>query len=150
MKDTQELEAVWLQAMEARDKNLDEEAAQLFHSILKEEPRLAEPRLELAHLEIDRDHLEEAEEQVRMALEILKNGGQWVDDVEPDALLSFAWNMLGEVLFRRGEELAVSPDRERFERIWNEAAAAFTKALELDAENRDALRNATHCRTIKN
>ncbi len=148
MNDTQELEAIWLQAMEAREKNLDEEARQLFHSILKQEPRLAEPRLELAHIEIERGQLQEAEEQTRLALEILNNGGQWTADLEPNILLSFGWNLLGEILFRQSEELATSPDRDRFEGIWNDAAAAFKKALELDPENGDARRNATHCRPI--
>lgn len=146
MSDLRELEAQWLEAMQLRQDGQDARAEELFRRILAREPRLAEPRLELAHIEMARGHLGDAEEHARMAVGVLERGGQWIDDIEPNRLLAFACNLLGEVLRQRAEELALAEDRETFHKAWNGAADAFARAIALDPENREARSNATHVR----
>ena len=139
---SKKLEDLWNQAMEARQEGDDSKARKCLRKLLKQEPRLAEPHLELGHMEIQRDDLDEAEVHVRMAVEILERGGQWIDDVKPSKLLSFAVNLLGEILFRRAERISAGDDRQRFDDLWNEAAGCFTRATGLDPENGEAKRNA--------
>ncbi len=142
MTDNAILERLWLDAVEARQQGNHDEARKLYKTILDAEPRLAEPRLELGHIEIEAGDLEEGEEHVRLAIAALEGGGQWIDDIEPSSLLSFALNLLGESLFRQAEKVADSDDRDRFEELWNEAAEVFARAHRLDPDNVDARRNA--------
>ncbi len=142
----QELEELWLGAVEARQDGRDDQAADLLRQILAAEPRLAEPRLELAHMAIQRGDLEEADEQAAMAVDILSRGGQWIDDLPGAQLEAFALNLLGEIRYARAELIAAGEDREAFDTLWNEAADAFARASALDPENADARRNATHVR----
>lgn len=142
MTDNAVLERIWLDATEARQQGEHDEARKLFKTILDAEPRLAEPRLELGHMAIEADDLEEGEEHVRLAIAALEGGGQWIDDIDPSTLLSFALNLLGESLFRQAEKVADSDERGRFVELWNEAADAFARAVRLDPDNVDARRNA--------
>ncbi len=142
MNDNAVLERLWLDAVEARQQGEHQEARELYKAIIAADPRLAEPRLELGHMEIEAGELEEGTEHVRLAVAALEAGGQWIDDIEPSALLSFALNLLGEALFRQAEAIADGEDRERFDELWNEAADIFARALRLDPDNADAKRNA--------
>ncbi len=142
MTDSTDIEQMWTDAMQARQQDDDAGARDLLKSILRAEPRLAEPHLELAHMEIEAGDLDEAEERIRLAIGLLEAGGQWVADLGEDAMLSFAHNLLGEVLFRRADELATDLEPQAFDELWNEAAAAFGRALELDPDNAEASRNA--------
>lgn len=146
MSDTQELEGLWLAGVEARQEGREDDAADCFRKILAGDPRLAEPRMELAHMALARGDLEEAEEQARMAVDILGRGGQWIDDLEGHQLESFAHNLLGQALFERAEIAAADPDQDIFEDLWSRAAAAFQRAVELDPDNVDARRNAVTVR----
>lgn len=136
------LERLWLDAVEARQKGEHEQAHEFYKAILDVDPRIAEPRLEIGHMAIEAGELEEGAEHVRLAVAALEAGGQWIDDIEPSVLLSFALNLLGEALFRQAESIADGEDRERFDDLWNEAADAFARALRLDPDNADARRNA--------
>ena len=136
------LEKFWIDAVEARQQGDHEEARKLYKAILDTEPRLAEPRLELGHMEIEAGDIDEGIEHVRLAIAALEGGGQWIDGIEPATLLSFALNLLGEALFRQAEGLAHKDDQERFRELWNEAADVFARAVRLDPENVDAKRNA--------
>jgi len=143
------LEDAMAEALELRQKGSNEEAVRLFRQILSSEPRLAEPRLELAHLAASADDWEEAEAQARMAVQVLRSGGQWILDLPAEQLLAFAVNLLGEILVRSIElgDL-IFRDKKRFNTIWNEAANLFVEAKALDPSNEDARSNAMHYRPI--
>jgi tetratricopeptide (TPR) repeat protein len=137
-------------AMTAREQGNDAEAKKLFEEILKEDPRLAEPRLELAHMAALTEEWEEAQAQARLAVEILKRGGQWTQDVVPEVLLGFALNLLGELVVRPLEEGDLFlTDRPRFDTSWNEASTLFGLAIAADPSNVDARRNATRYRRLE-
>lgn len=144
------LEERWRLAMERREAGDDREARRLLREILHAEPRLAEPRLELALLDAEGGRLEDAAEHAELAVGILERGGQWVDDLESHQMSAFAYNLLGEIRYRQADAIATSADRERFDQLWNQAADAFATAYELDPENPDAKRNAAHVRRIEN
>lgn len=131
-------------ALVFRQKGDDTQAEPILRAILAVEPRLAEPRLELAHIAIGRGDWAEAEDQALEALERLRAGGQWIDTLPPGELLSFAANLLGEVLVREIEDGdLLLEDPVGFRRTWNEAAKLFREAVRSDPSNADALRNAT-------
>jgi tetratricopeptide (TPR) repeat protein len=144
------LEPKMRMAMTAREQGKEGEARELFEAVLKEDPRLAEPRLELAHMAALTEDWDEAQTQARLAVEILKRGGQWTQDVEPAVLLGFAINLLGELVVRPLEEGDLFlTDRPRFDAGWNEASQLFAQALKADPENVDARRNATRYRPLE-
>lgn len=138
------LEESFRKAMQLLQNEDDSGARALFEKILQDEPRLAEPRLELAHMDLLAGRHEEAETQARLALATLQAGGQWTKDVEPPILLSFAKNLLGETIARSLEEGDLFlTDQHAFTRRWNEASRIFGDAARLDPTNEDALRNLT-------
>ena len=132
-------------AMQLRADGKDAEATERLQAILSTDPRLAEPRLELAHLAAAREDWDEAEAQARMAVDVLRSGGQWTADVPAEALLSFSVNLLAEVIYRslQDSEL-IFTDRPAFDRRWNEAAGLFVEALRIDPSNEDARYWTTH------
>jgi tetratricopeptide (TPR) repeat protein len=135
--------------MDLRRDGKDEEAAEVLRAILSSEPRLAEARLELCHIAATRGDWEEAEEQGRLAIETLRSGGQWTLDLEADELLSFALNLLGEVIVRCLEEGdLLMDDRPAFVARWNEASGFFRESLERDNSNKDARTNCIHHRPM--
>lgn len=128
-----------LDALEARRKGDVDAASELLRSILTVEPRLAEPRLELASMLLEAKQLEEAEAEAREAARLLDLGGQWTEDVEPGVLRSLAWNLLAEALYRQADEdEVVFGDPERWNALMTEAREAFQKAAELDPTNEHA------------
>jgi len=138
-----------LAAMNLRREGKDEEAAEALREILHSEPRLAEARLELCHIAATKSDWEEAEEQGRLAIETLRGGGQWTLDLESDELLSFALNLLGEVIVRCLEEGdLLMDDRPAFVTRWNEASNFFRESLERDNNNKDARTNCIHYRPM--
>ncbi|MCO4773676.1 MAG: hypothetical protein KDA24_26835 [Deltaproteobacteria bacterium] len=126
-------------AMKLRADGKTDSARTLLREILLADPRLAEPRLELAHIAADGEEWEEAEEQARAALELLLKGGQWTADVSQESLRSFATNLLAEVIYRaiQAGDL-IFRDEKAFKARWNEAAELFEQALKLDPQNEDA------------
>jgi len=143
------LKPLMQQAMALREEGKDEEASKMLREILRAEPRLAEPRLELSHIAAAASDWPEAENQARMAVDALRSGGQWTLDLEPGQILSFALNLLGEVVVRdleEGDLLMV--DRPLFVTRWNEASNCFREALEQDNANRDARTNCIHYRPM--
>ena len=104
-----------------------------FTAILRTEPRLAEPRMELARLLLDTDRADEAEEHARQALDDLSNHGQWVEDLAENTVLAMAHALLAEALRRRIEEDdLIFGDPEQFKRTLKESQTHFAKAAELD------------------
>jgi len=128
-----------LDALEARRKGDVDAASELLRSILTVEPRLAEPRLELASMLLEAEQLQEAEAEAREAARLLDLGGQWTEDVEPGVLRSLAWNLLAEALYRQADrDEVVFGDPERWNALMTEAREAFQKAAELDPTNEHA------------
>lgn len=135
------------QAFALRGDGKHDAAAELLREILQADPRLAEPRLELAHIAAERSDWEEAEEQARAALMILKSGGQWTASLPAEQMLSFATNLLGEVIYRGLQDGdLIFRDAAAFTERWNEASALFEAAAALDPTNADAKHWATHVR----
>jgi tetratricopeptide (TPR) repeat protein len=116
-----------------------DKAAELFRSILKAEPRLAEPRLELARILMDTRQLDEAGEHAAMAVGILESGGQWTDDLPENVVLSAAYGLLGEIRRRQANaDEVVFGNPEAWSALMDEAKAAFARAHSLDPDNEHA------------
>ncbi len=141
------LEHLFIAAMEARGSGESVRARELFRALLKEDPRLAEPYLELSTLAGEAEDWEEAEALARTGVDLLKAGGQWTDDLAEEEMMAFALNLLGEVLMHRAEEDLMT-DPEAFQGRWNEAAALFREALRHHPRDEAARRNAVHCRPL--
>lgn len=135
-------------ALKAHREGKTKRSERLLREIVQTEPRLAEPRLELAHIAAGRADWTEAREQARLAVEVLRAGGQWTTDLEPGEVLGFALNLLGEVIVRDLDDAERLRDEEEFHALWNEAAHAFDEARRADPTSADALRNATRYRPI--
>jgi tetratricopeptide (TPR) repeat protein len=133
------LETRFLQALEARGRGDVDGAAELLRGVLKVDPRLAEPRLELANILLETGQLVEAEDQVREALTTLQGGGRWTEDLDDSQLQSLAWGTLGEALRRRADtDDVVFGPAEAYVALVEEAERAFHKALDLDPDNEHA------------
>jgi len=129
----------FLSAIERMQQGDVDSAAEHFRRILKSEPRLAEPRIELARILMETSQLEEAEAEIREAIRILESGGQWIEDIEPHQVLSIAYGILAEVLRTLSQsDAAVFGDPEAWKRLVDEAHAVFRKARELDPDNAHA------------
>jgi thioredoxin-like negative regulator of GroEL len=133
------LEKRFEEALDARRRGDVDGAAELLRGILKIEPRLAEPRLELAHLLIETGQVEEAEEHAREAISVLEAGGRWTEELDDSQILSLAWSTLGEALRRRADDDAVVfGPAAAYEALVNESQSAFERAVGLDPENEHA------------
>lgn len=127
------LEPRFLAALQKKDAGALDEAEDELRAVIRAEPRLAEPHLELARLLLDTDRVEEAEEHAREAIEHLAAGGAWVEEVPEHELTALAHAVLAEALRRRADEDdVIFGDPEVFRRLVAEARAHFAKAAELD------------------
>ncbi|RME26786.1 MAG: hypothetical protein D6798_05960, partial [Deltaproteobacteria bacterium] len=129
----------FLAALDAVRAGRLDEAAEELRAILKVEPRLAEPRIELARLHLQTGQLEEAAEQAQEAIRILENGGQWTEDLDEDTVLSLAWNIRAEALRQQADQdSVVFGDPAEWERLMKESREAFATAARLDPQNEHA------------
>ena len=127
---------IFLQAMDFRRKGDVDRASDLLRIILRREPRLPEPHLELAHIFLEMNRLDEAESEGREALRLLLAGGQWIEDIAEDVLKSLAHALVGEVLRRRTEQdEVVFGDPEAFRSLLAQSRKHFAEASRLDPEN---------------
>ncbi|MCP4807530.1 MAG: tetratricopeptide repeat protein [Proteobacteria bacterium] len=132
----EDLATLFLTALEVRRRGDVDRAIELLNKVLKGEPRLAEPRLELGRIQLEMGKLDEAEAQTREALRVLLAGGHWVEDVPENVMLSLAHNQLAELLRRRAEsDEVVFGDPEVFKALLKEAQLHFDKAGKLDPDN---------------
>lgn len=135
----QELGPRFLAALEARRRGDIDTAAELLRQVLKTEPRLAEPRMELANILLSTGQIAEAEEEAREAIRILESGGRWTEDVEEHVLQSIAWGTLGEIIRTKADsDEVIFGDPDAFASMLGQARAAFDKALQLDPDNEHA------------
>jgi len=113
--------------------------------ILKVEPRLAEPRMELARLRLLDEDLESAEVEARNAVALLDAGGQWNLDIPEDVMSGLAHGLLGEVLRQKASSDAVlDGPPETFQATLREAQLQFQVASDKDPENEHARYHAFH------
>jgi tetratricopeptide (TPR) repeat protein len=123
----------FMAALTARDEGRVDDAEEDLRAILKTEPRLPEPRLELARVLLDTDRIEEAEAQAREALADLEKSGPWTEQLEPDVVMALGKALLAEVLRRRADEDdVVFGDPGRFNALVKESQALFAEASRLD------------------
>lgn len=139
----QHLEVEFMVALELRTKGKSDEARQKLENVLRVDPRLPEPRLEMARIYLETQRLEDAETEVREALSLLQAGGQWVETVPENVMLSLAWALLGEILKQQATtDEVVFGDPEVFRTLIRESQAAFAKAHELDPDDTASLLNS--------
>lgn len=127
------LAPAFLEALALREAGHVDRAEERLLDLLKVEPRLPEPRMELARILLDTDRVSEAEPHAREALRQLEAGGQWTDDLPEHVVTSMAHALVAEILRRRIEDDdVVFGDPETFRALVSEAKAHFQAAATLD------------------
>ena len=130
-------------ALAAKDKNDLDTAGEILRDILRIEPRLAEPQLELARILLDQGQLDDAEVYAREAVQILDAGGQWTDELPEAVLRSLAWDLLGEILrMKADDDEVVFGDEAVWKTLVGEARDCFVTAARLDPNNEHAVQAA--------
>jgi len=128
-----ELGRQFMDALRAKSDGKLDVAEDELRAILKVEPRLPEPRMELARILLDTDRLTEAEEQAREARGYLEADGQWTDDIPANVVLALCYGLIAEILRRHADEDdVIFGDAEAFKGIVEESQQLFAKASELD------------------
>ncbi len=140
---TRELEPSFLKALKKRRAGKIDQAMDLLKEVIRGEPRLPEPHLELAHIHLEAERLVLAEEEAREGLKWLEQGGQWVEDLPANVVLSHAHDLLGQILQdRAATDEVVFGQPEVFTELVKEAKGHFERARELDPKNEHANFNA--------
>ncbi len=133
------LDLRFLRALELRRAGDAPGAAEVLREVLRIEPRLPEPHLELAHIHLETDELAEAELHAREAARLLDAGGQWNQDIPSEVMRGLAWSTLGEALRRRADDdLALMGNPETWRALVAEAASCFQRAAMLDPNDRQS------------
>jgi tetratricopeptide (TPR) repeat protein len=131
-----ELAQRFLTALAHKEAGRIDVAEDELRAVLRQEPRLAEPRMELARILLDTDRLDEAEDQAREALEALQTGGQWTDELPENVVTAIAHATLAEVLRRKADEDdVIFGDPATFHAMVEEAKNHFARAAELDPDD---------------
>lgn len=129
----QSLEADFIRGISEKDAGDFDRAEKTFRSILKTEPRLAEPRMELARILLETERVSDAEAHAREALTHLESGGQWTDDLPENVVLAIANALVAEALRRRADQDEILfGDPEVFKQMVADSKHHFAKACELD------------------
>ncbi len=129
----QALETDFLQAMTLKEAGKVDDAEERLRSILKKEPRLPEPRMELARIMLDTDRLSEAEEHAVIALEDLQKSGPWTKMLEDEVVLSLCHALVAETLRRRADEDdVIFGDPDAFRELVKRSQVHFAQAASLD------------------
>jgi tetratricopeptide (TPR) repeat protein len=135
----QALEALgqrFMEAVNAKDRGDIDTAEDIFRTILRVEPRLPEPRLELARLLLDTDRLADAEPHAREAITHLEAGGAWTDELPEHIVKGVAHALLAEILRRiADEDDVIFGDPARFQKLVAESKEHFEKAAALDSDD---------------
>jgi tetratricopeptide (TPR) repeat protein len=120
-------------AMRLRASGQVDSALAAFQEVLRGEPRLAEPRMEVARMYLELGRLEDAEAEAREAIRLLEAGGQWTDALPENVVLAVAWALLGEVLKERAtsDDVVFGPENV-FRSLLAQSQAAFARAAALD------------------
>lgn len=128
-----ELGERFLMALRLKDGAKFDQAEDELRAILRREPRLAEPRMELARILLDTDRLDDAMEQAREAISVLEKHGSWTEEVEENVVRAIAHATLAEILRRKADEDdVIFGDPEIFRAMVAEAKSHFEQAATLD------------------
>jgi tetratricopeptide (TPR) repeat protein len=128
-----QLAGLFVRALDARERGDIDDAEDLLREIIRREPRLAEPHMELARICLDTDRLADAEPHAREALAHLAAGGPWTEDLPENVVQALAHALLAEVLRRRAdEEDLIFGDAAAYKAVVHEARAHFQLAHKLD------------------
>ncbi|MDP2311405.1 MAG: tetratricopeptide repeat protein [Pseudomonadota bacterium] len=123
----------FLAAIQKRAAGQVDAALEAFNDILKVEPRIAEPRMEIARIYLEMGRLEDAEAEAREAIRILELGGQWTEDLPENVVLAVAWALYGEILKEKASsDEVVFGDPATFASLLEQSRAAFARAAALD------------------
>ena len=122
--------------MDERSSGQIDEAEKRLRSIVRQEPRLAEPHLALGRLLLDTGRLEEAEDYARLGLEHLEQSGLWTEDLPEPVVQGIAHSLLGEVLRQRADsDDIIFGDPEVFKALLVEAKQCFERAQAADPDD---------------
>lgn len=128
-----ELSEHFTAALGLKERGQVDRAEEILLGILRTEPRLPEPRMELARILLDTERLSEAEEHARLALTHLEAGGRWTDTLPEGVVEAIAHALLAETLRRRLEEDdIVFGDAQAYRAMLSEAQQLFAAAHRLD------------------
>lgn len=127
------LSGIFMTALTAKEDGKLDAAEELLRDILRAEPRLAEPHMELARILLDTERLIPAEAEAREALDQLAATGPWLEEVGGATVHAIAHALLAEVLRRRADEDdVIFGDPEVFTALLDESRKHFDLARKLD------------------
>ncbi len=131
------MQALFIAAMEHRQQGQTKKAEICLLEIVRKEPRLPEPHLELAHIYFSIEQLDDARSHIEQAVQYLENGGQWLEVPEKE-LLSMAYLIQGSIYRNLADqdEIVFGEQKTYIEYI-NRAKNAFNKANLLDPSNKE-------------
>lgn len=129
----------FMAALAERRGGRDDQALKMLKEILKVEPRLPEPRLEIGRIYLDMGRLEDAREESAEALRVFESGGQWLEDLPLEVVLSTAHGQLAEILRQLADtDQVIFGDPEVYKSLLVKAKVHFAKARDLDGSNAHA------------
>ncbi len=129
----------FMNALERRRAGQLDRASEEPRSILRVEPRLAEPHMELASIHLAMEQPERGLEHAREAVRLLESSARWNEDLPENVLKSLAHNLLGEAMRKMADQDSVvfgAP--EKWKTLMEQAKHAFRTAAALDPENQHA------------
>jgi tetratricopeptide (TPR) repeat protein len=123
----------FMAALTLKDRGRIDEAHDELLAILAIEPRLPEPRMELARILLDTDRLGDAEPHAREALRLLEAGGQWTEELPENVVMGLAHALLAEILRRiADDDDVIFGDAARFKSLVAESHKHFELAASSD------------------
>ena len=123
----------FLHALQWKDAGNVDKAEEALRALCADEPRLAEPRMELARLLLDTDRLDDALDQAREALDQLGRTGVWTEEIPENVVKGVCHALLAEILRRQADEDdVIFGDPDRWRAILAESREHFEKAAALD------------------
>lgn len=135
-KQLEALSQKFLNALKEKDAGKIDEAEDSLREVLTTEPRLAEPRMELARILLETDRLTEAESHAREALTQLEETGPWTEEIPQNVLQGLSHALLAEVLRRLADEDdVIFGDPAVFHALVKESQEHFERAAKLDASD---------------
>lgn len=127
------LQTRFVEALRLKDAGKLDDAEDIFREILAKEPRLPEPRMELARVLLDTERITDAEAHAREALAQLEAGGQWTDDLAEEVVQALCHGLLAEILRRRADaDDVIFGDPAAFRALVEESKQHFERAAALD------------------
>jgi len=131
-----DLGARFMNALTLKDAGKVDQAEDELRAVVKAEPRLPEPHMELARLLLDTDRLGEAETHAREGLAHVEQTGPWTDELPEHIVKGIAHALLAEILRRiADEDDVIFGDPDRFRALVEESKQHFQTASDLDSDD---------------